>query len=231
MKSLKLFLLPVIAFVAIVVACHKADDMLTTNEAVDEALFSAQERGGLGRFGCYELVFPVTIALPDSSTVVANSYDEIKAALRAYFEANGPAQGNHHHHPNIRAHFSFVFPISVLSQDGEVITVNSDEDLRALRAACAGTFDHHNPMGHGDHGLSCFEIVFPVTVAFPDSTTATATDRQALHLIIRTWHQANPGVQGRPHIVFPLTVQLTEDSTLVTVANREELHALKESCE
>lgn len=234
-KSLKVFLLPFLAFVAIVVACNKADDILaTTEEAIDQALFSAQERGGIGRFGCYELVFPVSIVLPDSSTVEVNSYEEVKTALRAYFEANGtgPGNGHHHHHgAGNRPHLAFVFPISVVSQEGEVITVASDTELRDLRAACAGTFGNHGPAGHGHHGLSCFDIVFPVTVEFPDSTTATATDRQSLHLLIRSWRQENPGVAGRPHIAFPLTVQMTEDSTLVTVNSRDELRALKESCE
>lgn len=225
-KSLKVFLLPVLALIVVVMACNKADDVLaTTEEAIDQALYSAQERGGLGRRGCYELVFPVSIVLPDSSIVEVNSYDEMKAALRAYFEANGTG------HPHRRPHLAFVFPISVVSQEGEVITIDADTNLRALRAACAGTFGNHGPAGHGHHGLSCFDIVFPLTVLFPDGTTATATDRQALHQMTRRWHHDHPGVPGRPQITFPLTVQMTEDSTLVTVNSRDELRALKESCE
>lgn len=232
-KSLKVFLLPFLALVAIVFACNKNDDVFaTTEEAVDQALYSAQERGGIGRLGCYELVFPVSIVLPDSSTVEVNSYEEIIDALRAYFLANGTGPGNGHHHGGgNRPHLSFVFPLSVVSTDGEVITVASDTELRALRAECAGSFGHHGPGGHCNNGLSCFEIVFPITIAFPDSTTATATDRQSLHLLIRTWRQENPGVTGRPQIVFPITVQMTEDSTQVTVNSREELRALKEGCE
>lgn len=232
-KSLKFFLLPVVALIALFFACNKADEVLTTtNDAIDQELYAAQERGAMGRFGCYELIFPVSIYLPDSSTVLVNSYEEIKTALRSYFEANGTGQGSGPHNIRpFRPRMAFVFPFSVMSQEGEIITVNSNADLLALRAACAGTFDHHGPAGHGDHGLSCFEIVFPITVLFPDSTTATATDRQSLHLLLRTWHQDNPGVGGRPQITFPLTVKLTEDGTLVTVANRQELHDLKESCE
>jgi hypothetical protein len=169
-KSLKFFLLPLIALISIIVACNKSDST-TVEEAVDEVLFSAQERGGMGRFGCYELVFPVTFTLPDSSTATVNSYDEMKQTLRAYFEANGTPGNGGHHHGN-RPKIDFVFPISVISQDGEVITVADELELRALREACAGTFGNHGPQGHGQHGLSCFEIVFPITIQFPDSTTA-----------------------------------------------------------
>lgn len=225
-KTLKIFLLPFLAIVAIMVACNKSDE-LTTDEAVDEALYSIQERGGMGRFGCYELVFPVTISLPDSTTAEVDSYDEMKQVLRAYFQANGGG-----HHGGHRPHPSFVFPISVISQDGELITVNNGDELRALREECGGgTFGHHGSQGHGQHGLSCFEIVFPITIEFPDGTTAQAGDRQELHQLIRTWRHDNPGVPGRPRMVFPITVEMTDDGTLVTVNSREELHDLKESCD
>jgi len=226
LKALKLFLIPIVAIVAVMVACNKSSDQ-TTEELVDQALYSAQERGGMGRFGCYELVFPVTIVLPDGSTAEVNSYDEVKQALRAYFEANGPRP----HHGN-RPHLSFEFPISVVTEDGEIITLDSEEQLRRLRADCAGaTFGNHGPQGHGQHGLSCFDIVFPITIAFPDGTTAEAADRQALHLLIRTWRKNNPGATERPKIVFPLTVKMDDDGTLVTVNSPEELRQLKQDCE
>ncbi|MBN8679450.1 MAG: hypothetical protein J0M29_14570 [Chitinophagales bacterium] len=171
-------------------------------------------------YGCYELVFPVSIVLPDSSTVEVSSYEEMKQALRNYFQANGGG-GHQGHHGGPRPHLGFVFPISVLSQDGEIITVNNVDELRALREECGGgTFGHHGHQGHGQHGLTCFEIVFPITIEFPDGTTAEAADRQALHQLIRTWKQNNPGVQGRPKMVFPITVKMDEDGSVVTVNSR-----------
>ena len=224
-KFLKLFFLSAIASIAIFAACTK-DSNVTVDAAVDQALYSAQERGGLGKYGCYELIFPVTILLPDSTTVETNSYEDIKTALRNYFQS----QGTQPHHS--RPHLSFVYPISVLSQDGEIITVDNQDSLQQLRRACAGaTFGHHNPSGHGQHGVSCFELVFPITIVFPDSTTATANDRMEMRQIIRQWRQNNPGATARPQIGFPITVKMNDDGTLVTVNSREELHQLKEDCE
>ncbi|MDO8368990.1 MAG: hypothetical protein Q7T20_19490 [Saprospiraceae bacterium] len=228
LKALKLFLLPIVAIMAVMVSCNKSTEQ-TTEELVDQALYSAQERGGMGRFGCYELVFPVTIVLPDGTTAEVNSYDEVKQSLRAYFEANGGGPRPHHGH---RPHLSFEFPISVISEDGEIITVDSEEELRQLREDCAGaTFGHHNPQGHGQHGLACFDLVFPITIGFPDGTTAEAADRIALRQLIRNWRENNPGATGRPQIQFPLTVKMDDDGSLVTVNSREELRQLKEDCE
>ena len=224
-KALKYLSLPVFAAMAIVVACNKSDD-ITADEAVDSALYNIQERGGLGRFGCFELVFPVTLSLPDGTTAEVDSYDEMTQSFRAFFAANGHLGGGRRPHP------SFVFPVSVVSQDGELITLNNEDELRRLRTACdGGRFGQHDPRGHARRWLSCFEITFPVSIEFPDGTTAQANNREALHQIIRTWKQNNPGVDERPQVVFPMTVKLTEDGTLVTVENREELHRLKESCD
>lgn len=226
-KAFRLLLLPLAAFLTFLVACNK-DTATTTEELVDQALYSVQERGGMGKFGCYELVFPVTLVLPDGSTAEVNSYDEMKQTLRAHFDNNSGSRPPRGQHPRL----SFVFPISVVSQDGEVISVETEEEMRRLRTDCAGaTFANHDPRGHGDRGLSCFEIVFPLTIQFPDGTTATAADRQALHQLLRTWRKDNPGATGRPQIVFPITVKMTDDGTLVTIQNREGLRRLKQDCE
>lgn len=226
-KALKIFLLPIVALIAIMVACNKTEE-LTADELVDQALYSVQERGGMGRFGCYELVFPVTLVLPDGTTAEVNTYDAVKQTLRAHFEANG----NGGRPRGERPHLSFVFPISVISQDGDIITVETEQALQRLRAECAGaTFSNHDPRGHGQRGLSCFDVVFPITLLFPDGTTATATDRQALHQLLRTWRQNNPGATTRPQITFPLTVKMTDDGSLVTLNSREELRRLKADCE
>jgi len=220
-KTLKFFLLPLIAMIAIFVACNK-DNAASVDEAVDEALYSLQERGGMGRFGCYELVFPVSITLPDGTVVELDSYDDLKSAVRRYF--------NNHDRPRPhRQLFQFVFPISVVSQDGDLITIDDQEGLLRLRADCAGTFGNHGPQGHGQY-LSCFSLVFPITIEFPDGTTAEAADRMAFHQLIRTWRQNNPGAQERPKIGFPLTVKMADDGSLVTVNSKEELRQLKQDC-
>jgi hypothetical protein len=228
-KSIKFLFLPLFALLSVFVACNKEQQLSDTelDSAVDNALYSIQERGGIGRLGCFELVFPVTLELPDASTVEVDSYEAMKTALRTWFLANGGQSGGPGHRPRP----NFVFPISVVNQEGELITVESQEALRELRASCAGTFGNHGPNGHGQHRLSCFEIVFPITLEFPDGSTVQVNSRQELRQAIRTWKQGNPGATERPKFTFPITVKMTEDGTLVTVNSREELRALKENCE
>ena len=193
----------------------------------------------MGKYGCYELIFPVTVNFPDSTTQEVNSYDELKDAIRTWYQANGGGNGggNGHHHGNHHnpvdslPHPTLAFPVSVLSPDGEIITVNNESELHDLKEACGGgTFGHHDHHGHGQHGLACFEIQFPITIQFPDSTTAIAADQAALHTLLHDWKHNNPGVSGHPEIVFPIQVVMKDDSTVVTVNSKQELHDLKKGC-
>lgn len=234
----KAALLFFLAGLAIFFACNKDNTTQTATDYLDSSLYSIQERGGLGKYGCYELVFPVTLNFPDSTTQVVNSYDEMKAAITAWFQANGggnPGGGHDHHHHmdpsgNLE-HPTLAFPLSVIAPDGTLITVNSESELHDLQVSCGGgTFGQHDHHGHSQHGLTCFEIQFPITVQFPDSTTATAADHKALHQLLEEWKHNNPTATSHPEIVFPITVIMKADSTVVTVNSKDELKALKDGC-
>lgn len=231
----KFTLLFFIAGLATFFACNKDSATQTAEDFVDETLYSIQERGGMGKYGCYELVFPVTINFPDSTSVEVNSYEEMKDAIRSWFEANGGSSGSGHHHHgpgNNQPHPTLAFPLTVISPTGELITVNNEAELHDLKVACGGgTFGHHDHHGHGQHGLACFEIQFPITIQFPDSTTATAADKDALHTLLHDWKQNNPDSKEHPEFVFPIQVVMKDDGTVVTVNSKQELHDLKENCD
>lgn len=206
-------------------ACNEESMDLLTEETVvenfvDESLFRLQSEGNLGRFGCYELVFPVTIGFPDSSTATADSYDDLIYSLQEWKQANPDADGRP----------TFVFPIEVLSEDGEVISVASEEELKELKQECGGNyFGKHESKGHKGNCTPCFEMVFPITIQLPDDTTAEAASREELKDLVREWKEANPDATERPEIVFPVEVEM-EDGTVVTVNSKEELKELRESC-
>lgn len=218
-------------------ACNEENTATTNDEVsnyVEDALLELRDSTNVGPEHCYELVFPVTLLLPDETTVEIDSFGEFRTVLHDWKEAN----------PDSDERPTLVFPIELINSDGEVITVESAEALKELREACPSPRGprgprgghgggHGRPGGHhgpGDNGgCACFEIVFPVTIEFPDGTTQEVADRKALRDAARAWHEANPGVAGRPELVFPITVEL-EDGTTVEVADADALKALKETC-
>lgn len=205
----------VVAFAAFFTSCER-DNALTDTviENFTNTSIEAMERGGnLGRRGCFEFVFPISIAFPDGTTAEVGSYEELKETIRTWKENNPDAEERPH----------LVFPLEVVNPEGEVISVADFQELRALAREC-------RPNGPGGgHGRHCFKPVFPLSIAFPDGTTAEAEDRRALKQLVREWKQNNPDAEERPQFVFPVDVEM-EDGTIVTVNSAEELQALKEEC-
>lgn len=219
---MKLLFLPAVCILALIAACNKSQEPIppttTIDDAMDRYLFNLQDRTGVGPFGCFELLFPVNLSFSDGTTPEVDSYNAMKQTMRTYFTATTTGFGD----------VSLVFPITLIAEDGQLIEVHNDDQLRALRSSCGGaTFDHYESVGHSNRRLSCFELVFPITIQLPDGTTATADDRAALQTLIRE----NATTIARPRFVFPITVKMTEDGSLVTVNSQDELRALKAGCE
>ena len=85
---------------------------------------------------CIELVFPITVSLPDGNTVVANDEDELEDIFEDWFEEvfEGIEEGDT---SNIDLEFpTFVFPIEVIVEDSARVSVNSEEELLELEFGC-----------------------------------------------------------------------------------------------
>ena len=216
------------ALMAIFTACDKQESTetdVTAEEYTDQALFIIQEEGNIGPLGCYDLVFPISVEMPDGETITVEDYDELIANFRAWREAN-PGRPDWTNRPH------FVFPVDVIDEEGTVLTVENHMDMRQIREACGSMeFDRHGPRGHHGRCRPCFKLVFPITILFPDDTTVEVADRQELKQTIRQWKQDHPGVDERPEIVFPITVEIIETGETVTVNSREELKELRRSCQ
>lgn len=171
---------------------------------------------------CFDLVFPITVSFPDGTTAEAADAEALRTLLSEWHDSN----------PDAEDRPTFVFPIEVETRSGEIVTIEDAEAFRELLHRCHQLGQDCN--GHGDgpgnyFGGPCFHIVFPVTIEFPDGTTAEAADRAELHQLIREWRAENEGAEGRPTIAFPHDVEL-EDGTIVTVNSPEEVRALLEEC-
>jgi len=109
-----------------------------------------------------------------------------------------------------------------------IISVTTQEELKELRATCRKGYGPKKGK-RGNKECSCFEIVFPLTISFPDGTTAEVNDRAEFKSTVREWKTNNPDATERPELVFPITVQL-EDGTTSVANDEEELKALKLAC-
>mgnify|MGYP003380906717 CR=1 FL=1 len=94
--------------------------------------------------------------------------DVYKRQIRDWFVANDIRPGHGGHHGGINKP-RLVLPIQVITDEGEIITIETQEELRELRALCNPGQGGPGNGGPGHHGGEpCFTISFPLTVSFPD---------------------------------------------------------------
>lgn len=83
-------------------------------------------------------------------------------------------------------------------------------------------------LGH----TGCYELVFPVSVQFSDSSTVEVSDYDALKQAIHDWYVANgghPGPSNHPTLVFPIQV-INAAGEVIDVASPQAMKDLIELC-
>ena len=85
---------------------------------------------------CFDIQFPISIAMPDGSTIVTNTYEELDSLYEAWDQAN----------PNATNEPELVFPITVILEDGTTQVINNEDELEGLLEDC---FDHECEMVRG----------------------------------------------------------------------------------
>ena len=220
---LKLSFVIFLAFVSagLMTSCSDTDESLVSVEDfVGASVFSLESQGKIGRGGCFEFVFPVTIILPDGESASVEDYDSLKETIKAWKEAN----------PDSEERPTFGFPLEVTSEDGDIASIADLDELKELRKTCRR--QRHD--GRWSPGRkfkdACFDIVYPLTISFPNGSQLEAANAVTLKEAIRAWKETVENPEGRPMLVFPITVSY-EDGTEVSVADREALKDLKDQCD
>lgn len=188
------------------------EESISTDEFVDETIENFEIETRSGSTGCYELVYPITIIFPDSTTVDVASSDESKDVISAWKEEN----------PEAEEKPSLAYPVELINEEGEVVSAESRRELKSYVKGCK--------MNRGSRGKSCFDVVYPISVAFPDGTEVEFETRSDLKSAVRAWKQENPDAEEKPSIVFPIDVELDDEEGIVTVESQEDLQALKAAC-
>ena len=218
---LKINALVAILLVGLMTSCSKEEDNGTlVDNYVTNSTYELQKKFKIGKAGCFELVFPVSVAFPDSTTAEVDSYENLKETVKAWKEANMDVEGRP----------SLVYPVEILDDEGEVITIESAEALKEVVKECIQDF-RDGPRDHHRRGKfrACFDLVFPITINFPDGTTAEVEDYKSIKMAVREWKQNNPDAEERPQIDFPIQI-VYEDGSVEDIASVEELKAAKQAC-
>ena len=152
-------------------------------------------------FDCYSIQFPIDVEMTDGTTEPVGGIDELIALFDDEPYPTAP-----------------VFPLTLIDQDGNPVSVGGFDDLDDLVDACD---DDDNEWEPGD--LECYELGFPVEVLLEDGSSATADDPTEFAQILI-------GDPAPVDFVFPI-ILIDEDGNEISADNPDHLEDLIEGCD
>jgi len=192
---------------------HSADELLQLLLACDNITGPGCDTSSFGKIACFDIVFPISLKLIDGTTATANSSQELISLI-----LNGNAVG-------------FNFPIQITSAATGNITVNSEHELdQTINEHCGGGpstgQDLIYYMSHStEFGGTCYDIVFPLTVAITTTQTQVINNMDEL---INAFNDPATAPQG---LMYPVSMKLSSNGTVVTVNSVDELFdTIKKEC-
>ncbi|MGB0861477.1 MAG: hypothetical protein ACPGXZ_01090 [Saprospiraceae bacterium] len=155
---------------------------------------------------CFDLVYPVSMTMPDGIIITGTNEDSLETAIKNWYIAN----------PNSNQEPTFNYPIQITYDDGTVDILRNDNELWDAYDKC-------------DDWENCFDYIYPITIVFPDNTTATANDEDAMETAIKNWYDANPNSTSEFTFSYPVQIKY-EDGTTKTINDDIELEAAYDDC-
>ena len=211
-------MLAIVSLTFLMIACEKENLETEVSENFsDRSSFKMGKPDNFGKPNCFEFVFPITIEIAGETKEIA-SYEEL-SALRGNRNANKMGFGQRP---------SFVFPLQVITADGEKIEVADGEALRALAETCGKGTRGKGPWFMRGKS-NCFEFVFPISIEFSDGGTEEIASLEALKTTIQDWRSNKTDGEERPTLVFPLEV-VSKDGETITLGDKTAFESLTATC-
>ncbi len=175
-----------------------------------------QMRGGKGPHGkgdprkgnrrdCFDFGFPITLILPDGTSVTLES-NEGWEDVKAWYQAN----------PDSTSRPTFTFPLDITYDGVEYVTITSEVELHDAKDSC-------------DNGREkCFEFVYPFSMTMPDGMAITLESDEDWD-DVKAWHDANQDIHERGSIDYPVDITLN-DGTTVTITSDDEMESATADC-
>ena len=175
--------------------------------------FDRDNFGEKRNWNCFDIVYPITIMLPNGSSYLIDSEEDSDLeTIKSYYKENEGADER----PSI------IFPVNIIDHEGETKAINSEEEMEDAYRHCSG---------RDRDKRECFGLVFPVTYIMPDgSSYEIADDDDESWAELKAWYDANPEAEERPELQYPVDIMYESEDRTVTISNEEEMLAAKEEC-
>lgn len=188
-------------------------------EQIDKNDFSARtileavskESNGKGetyKEECFALIFPVTIMMPDGSTI-SGEEEELMAAMKAWYAS----------HPNAKEKPALEYPVVIKWAADKFETIASENAMIAAKKECEGYESGYK---------ECVKFVYPISFTMPDGATIAMQHSDDWDAI-KAWYEANPTVKDDLLLNYPVEIIL-EDGSTQAITNDAAMEAAKKDC-
>ncbi len=168
--------------------------------------------GDFSGLRCYDLVFPLEVVLINGEIKEVEEPEDLRRLL-FYGKVK-----------------EFVYPLALLTQEGEEFEVASREELKAALEECEGWHDRDGGWDVGVlffGGMECFEIAFPIEVKAynerREERDATINNMEEFARFLRNENIVHS------ELIYPVTIVLDEEELVLEDADM--LKAAFEDCE
>ena len=162
---------------------------------------------------CFKFEFPISFTMPDASVITIEDADSW-SLIKDWHQAN----------PEIEEKGDINFPVVINFDDETSLTVNTEEEMQAVRQDCKVNFEKNK----GEKGKKCFEFIYPITYTMPDASEIVLVDRESRSLI-KEWYESNPDIEEKPTLLFPVDIQM-QDESVITINSEEEFDEIRNAC-
>ena len=212
-----LFLL--LAITLLLTACNKTDNPeldQKSDETVTSLLFGTDEKegdkNGDKENDCFELIFPISITMPDG-TILSGDEKELVQAIKSWYNE----------HPDVNAKPQLIFPVDISWPDKDIIkTLENEDDLEKAKKYCESD-------KNDDEKDDCFDILLPYSLTMPDGTVIQINGESDVDPV-KSWYEAHPDVKKEPTLIYPIQIAWPDKDIIVTINNEEELEQAKKDC-
>ena len=180
-------------------------------------------------FMCFDILFPISVTMPDESQVSIGNEDELYEAVESYYEMSDEYDGL----PEINFPFNIIFYFD--DENGneieEVVGVGSYEELEMYFEICEDGWDDDGWDDEDWYEIDCFDLVYPLTIVNPEGEVLTVDSENNLHEYIDQYYEnCNSNDCGDFNLYYPLTVEYYSETNdqvqTLTINSEEELEAL-----
>ena len=181
-------------------------------------------------FMCFDIQFPISVTMPDSSQISVGNEDELYEAVELYYEMSDEYDGL----PEINFPFNIVFYYE--DENGieieNLVGVGSYEELEMYFEMCDDGWDEDD--GWDDEGwfeIDCVDLVYPISIVNPEGDIISVESEDSLHEYIDQYYEnCNSDNCGDFTLAFPLTVEYYSETNdqvqTLTINSEEELEEL-----